>query len=214
MGWSGWTSRPGTIRRTHALTNVFGFHPLAIRDSINRNQVPKVHRYPDHFFVVLHAPQPGAHGHVHYVELDQFIGGRYLVTVHGPVNPAIDPSTAMVEVNAVLGRLESGKLLPGTGFELSFKLLAALTARMRNIHRRVDQGRLEARAASHRWPPRRPGSVSRRDVPGPARSAHGRHDGGVEPRGVRPDGHHRGLRRRQGAGSPARRGRSVPAPDA
>ena len=115
----------------HALTNVFGFHPLAIRDSINRNQVPKVHRYPDHFFVVLHAPQPGAHGHVHYVELDQFIGGRFLVTVHGPVNPAIDPSTAMVEVNAVLGRLESGKLLPRNGFELSFALLAALTARMR-----------------------------------------------------------------------------------
>lgn len=114
-----------------ALTTIFGFHPLAVRDSMNRNQVPKVHRYVDHFFVVLHAPQSGAHGHVHYVELDQFIGSRYLVTVHGPVNPAIDPSTAMVEVNAVLGRLESGKLQPVTGFELSFALLAALTARMR-----------------------------------------------------------------------------------
>lgn len=59
-----------------ALTTIFGFHPLAVRDSMNRNQVPKVHRYEDHFFVVLHAPQSGAHGHVHYVELDQFIGGR------------------------------------------------------------------------------------------------------------------------------------------
>lgn len=68
---------------------------------------------------------------MHYVELDQFIGGRYLVTVHGPVNPAIDPSTAMVEVNAVLGRLESEKLQPGTALESSFALLAALTARMR-----------------------------------------------------------------------------------
>ncbi|HEY5855104.1 MAG TPA: CorA family divalent cation transporter [Aldersonia sp.] len=114
-----------------AFTTVFGFHPLAVRDSMNRNQVPKVHRYTDHFFVVLHAPQSGARGHVHYVELDQFIGGRYLVTVHGPVNPAIDPSTAMVEVDAVLGRLESGRLQPGTAFELSFALLAALTARMR-----------------------------------------------------------------------------------
>ncbi|MEU7767032.1 magnesium transporter CorA family protein [Nocardia sp. NPDC049190] len=113
------------------LTTLFGFHPLAVQDSMNRNQVPKVHRYADHFFVVLHAPQSGAHGHVHYVELDQFIGGRYLVTVHGPLNPAVDPSTAMVEVNAVLGRLESGRLRPGTGFELSFALLAALTARMR-----------------------------------------------------------------------------------
>ncbi|MBC2637982.1 MULTISPECIES: magnesium transporter CorA family protein [unclassified Rhodococcus (in: high G+C Gram-positive bacteria)] len=114
-----------------AMTTIFGCHPLAVRDSRDRNQVPKVHRYENHFFVVLHAPQSGAQGHVHYVELDQFIGSRYLVTVHGPVNPAIDPSTAMVEVNAVLGRLESGKLRPGTGFELSFAVLAALTARMR-----------------------------------------------------------------------------------
>ena len=56
------------------LTTIFGFHPLAIRDSANRNQVPKIHRYDDHLFLVLHAPQPGAGGHVHYVELDQFIG--------------------------------------------------------------------------------------------------------------------------------------------
>ncbi|MGW5153666.1 hypothetical protein [Rhodococcus koreensis] len=26
----------------HALTDLFGFHPLAVRDSMNRNQVPKV----------------------------------------------------------------------------------------------------------------------------------------------------------------------------
>ncbi len=127
-----WVDIPTWDEQAHdALTTVFGFHPLAVRDSEHRNQVPKVHRYVDHFFVVLHAPQSGAHGHVHYVELDQFIGTRYLVTVHGPVNPAIDPSTAMVEVNVVLGRLESGKLRPGTAFELSFALLAALTARMR-----------------------------------------------------------------------------------
>ena len=74
--------------------------------------MPKIHRYDDHLFLVLHAPQPGAGGHVHYVELDQFIGERYLVTVHGPLNPAVDPAAAMVEVNAVLGRLASGKLKP------------------------------------------------------------------------------------------------------
>jgi Mg2+ and Co2+ transporter CorA len=113
------------------LTTTFGFHPLAIRDSANRNQVPKIHRYDDHVFVVLHAPQPGAGGHVHYVELDQFIGERYLVTVHGPLNPAVDHSAAMVEVDAVLGRLNSGKLKPDKAFELSYALLTALTARMR-----------------------------------------------------------------------------------
>jgi len=113
------------------LRTTFGFHPLAIRDSANRNQVPKIHRYDDHLFLVLHAPQPGVGGHVHYVELDQFIGERYLVTVHGPLNPAVDPSAAMVEVNAVLGRLTSGKLKPNKAFELSYALLTALTGRLR-----------------------------------------------------------------------------------
>ena len=113
------------------LSTTFGFHPLADRDSANRNQVPKIHRYNDHLFLVLHAPQPGAGGHVHYVELDQFIGERYLVTVHGPLNPAVDQAAAMVEVNAVLGRLTSGRLKPDRAFELSYALLTALTGRLR-----------------------------------------------------------------------------------
>src|SRR6478736_2020791 len=113
------------------LTTTFGFHPLAIRDSANRNQVPKIHRYDDHVFLVLHAPQPGAGGHVHYVELDQFIGERYLVTVHGPMNEAVDPAAARVEVDTVLGRLASGKLKPNKAFELSYALLTSLTARLR-----------------------------------------------------------------------------------
>ena len=44
------------------LHDVFGFHPLAIRDCAQRNQVPKVHVYPDHVFLVLHAPQAGPQG--------------------------------------------------------------------------------------------------------------------------------------------------------
>ena len=50
-------------------------------------------------------PPAGVAGHVHYVELDQFIGPHYLVTVHGPLNPAVDPPP-QVEVDAVLHRLE------------------------------------------------------------------------------------------------------------
>ena len=72
------------------LSEVFGFHPLAIRDCVERNRVPKVHGYGDHALIVLHAPERGQRGHVHYIELDQFIGRNYLVTVHGPINPAVD----------------------------------------------------------------------------------------------------------------------------
>src|SRR5674536_62367 len=84
------------------LSDVFGFHPMAVQDCVERNRVPKVHAYADHVFVVLHAPERGDRGHVHYIELDQFVGPHYLVTVHGPVNPAVKPTVALRETRAVL----------------------------------------------------------------------------------------------------------------
>jgi Mg2+ and Co2+ transporter CorA len=66
------------------LSEVFGFHPLAVQACVERNAVPKVQAYRDHIFVVLHAPELGKGGHVHYVELDQFIGPRYVVTGSPP----------------------------------------------------------------------------------------------------------------------------------
>jgi magnesium transporter len=114
------------------LTDVFGFHPMAVQDCVRRNPVPKVHVYPDHVFVVLHAPEAGKGGHVHYVELDQFVGQRYLVTVHGPVNPAVAPAAALVETDAVAARLDGGRFLPASGPELSTAVVSALTGRMRD----------------------------------------------------------------------------------
>ncbi len=111
------------------LSEVFGFHPLAVRDCVERNRVPKVHAYPDHVFVVLHTPEQGKGGHIHYVELDQFVGPRYLVTVHGPVNPAVDPEVALRETRAVLQRVEAGRVRPASSFELSYAIVSALTRR-------------------------------------------------------------------------------------
>ena len=113
------------------LGDVFGFHPKAVQDSVHRTPVPKVHVYADHVFVVLHAPESGAGGHVHYVELDQFVGARYLVTVHGPVNPAVDPAAARVETDAVAARVDAGRLHPTSGRELSTAIVSALTGRLR-----------------------------------------------------------------------------------
>src|SRR5215217_3095632 len=84
------------------LREVFGFHPLAVQAYVERNAVPKVRAYRDHIFVILHAPELGTGGHVHYVELDQFIGPRYVVTVHGPVNPAVTEEAALRETHALL----------------------------------------------------------------------------------------------------------------
>ena len=72
-----------------SLADLFGFHDLALRDILQRNHLPKLHAYPDHLFVVLHAPERADAGHVHLIELDQFIGKRYLVTTHGPLGHGV-----------------------------------------------------------------------------------------------------------------------------
>jgi Mg2+ and Co2+ transporter CorA len=108
------------------LSEVFGFHPLAVRDCQERSQVPKIHAYSDHMFLVLHAPERGQGGTVHYVELDQFVGPGFVVTVHGPLNPAISQEVALRETRAVLRRLESGRLRPTSSFELSYAIVSAL----------------------------------------------------------------------------------------
>lgn len=115
-----------------ALTDRFGIHPRAAGDSAKRNPVPKVHRYRDHLFVVLHAPQRGARGHVHYVELDQFIGDGWYITVHGPLNPKVPPEAARVETGAVTRRLAAGRFHPRSAHELSFAVVSALSARLRD----------------------------------------------------------------------------------
>jgi len=132
------------------LTDVFGFHLLAVRDCAERNSVPKVHRYDDHVFVVLHSPHEGAAGHVHYIELDQFVGPGYVVTVHGPLNPAVDPDVALIETRSVLKRLETGRLRPTSPAALSFAIVTALSNRLRDYVARLtkDVWRLEQRVTA------------------------------------------------------------------
>ena len=123
-----WVDVPVPDERAETmLREVFGFHPLAVRDAMERNHVPKLHAYRDHVALVLHAPERGEGGHVHYVELDQFIGPGYLVTVHGPLNPKAPPEAALRETGAVLRRIRSGRLRPSTPFELSYAIVSSLT---------------------------------------------------------------------------------------
>jgi Mg2+ and Co2+ transporter CorA len=111
------------------LADMFGFHDLALRDIVERNHLPKLHAYPDHLFLVLHAPEPGETGHIHLVELDQFIGHRYLVTTHGPVAPDVTDEIALREARHVADRLRSGRLTVETPFELSYAMVSAVAHR-------------------------------------------------------------------------------------
>ena len=79
--------------------------------------------------------------------MDQFIGDRYLVTVHGPLSAAADPAAARVEVDALARRLESGKLRPQHGYEMSYALVSTVAGRLRAFTARLtaDMWNLEYR---------------------------------------------------------------------
>ena len=85
--------------------------------------MPKFHPYSDHVFVVLHAPERGEHGHVHYVELDQFIGPHYLVTVHGPTNPAVPAHVPLRDTTLVWERIRDGRRHAWTPMEISHAIV-------------------------------------------------------------------------------------------
>jgi magnesium transporter len=127
--WVDFAQANGTAR--DVLDAEFGFHPLAIRDCFEPTPVPKIHAYPDHLFLVLHAPLAGRGGHVHMHELDQFIGRRYLVTVHeSPSDGDVPAEDALRETSLVLGRIDAERFAPATPAELSYSIVAALVRRM------------------------------------------------------------------------------------
>ena len=129
-----WVDLPAEDQQLeHLLTEVVGAHPLVVDACRQRNHVPTVHGYPDHVFVVLHAPFAGDAGHVHLLELDQLVGRRYLVTVHGPVNPVVDPGEALRETEAVRRRIEKGSFRPASPAELSYAIGSAVVRRQRSL---------------------------------------------------------------------------------
>ncbi|TMA35037.1 MAG: magnesium transporter CorA family protein [Deltaproteobacteria bacterium] len=129
------------------LADVFHFHPLAIRDCTKRCHIPKLHTYPDHLLMILHAPEPGPEGHIHLLELDYFASHRYLVTVHGPVNPEVPLEKALRETRAVARRLLDGRFAPNTPAELSHALVSLIAARMESF---VDDLTRKVASLEHR----------------------------------------------------------------
>lgn len=111
------------------LQGVFGFHRVAIRDCVERNHVSKMHVYPDHVFTVLHAPEVGERGHVHYVELDQFVGRNYLITVHGPLNASVPSDVALIDTADVLRRIEKKHFAISSAAELSHWVVSSMIRR-------------------------------------------------------------------------------------
>lgn len=81
------------------LDDVFGFHPLAIEDTIQYQQRPKIESYnhvgdahnTGYFYMVIHGPDLRTFKEdVRTKELDIFVSERYLVTIHEEGMSSID----------------------------------------------------------------------------------------------------------------------------
>jgi magnesium transporter len=95
------------------MRDVFHFHPLAIEDTRNMRQRPKVEEYADYLFLILN-PVGMQEDDPLFCELDVFVGQNYVVTVHKTEEPVI------AEVRR---RLDRGVALPMTPSFLLYMLI-------------------------------------------------------------------------------------------
>ena len=99
------------------LREIFGFHPLALQDSEQFHQRPKLDNYDDYIFLVFYgAWDDGTEGPGLLREVHMFVSGQYLITIHR------DPVPALVEQREEL----DGRLLHSEQF-LLYRVLDALT---------------------------------------------------------------------------------------
>jgi len=66
----------------------YPFHKLNLEDCVSKLQIPKIDRYEDHIFVILHFPTPDKEKGFLFSQLAIFISSEYLVTIHhGDMKP-------------------------------------------------------------------------------------------------------------------------------
>ncbi len=100
-----------TREKMNMIGEKFSFHELNIDDCLSKFQLPKIDRYDDHVFVILHLPTGGRDMKVPKIsQLSIFIGANYLVTVHqGDLKPLVE----MFQLCHNINNLEQRQLLMG-----------------------------------------------------------------------------------------------------
>ena len=149
-GWL-WLDIPEPDEETgRLLREVVGTHPAAIQDTLERNHVPRLHVYGRTLLLIMHRPEAGAGGHMHYLELDQLIASNYLITSHGPRNPAVPLERLLVETEELAERMLSGRFVPSGPWAASHRIVTGLIiGEERSVNQLAREvGRLEKRVMS------------------------------------------------------------------
>jgi magnesium transporter len=64
------------------LREVFGFHPLALEDTLKRGQRPKLDDFGEFMFLVYYGVEESAEAEPEPIEVHAFLSGGYIVTTH------------------------------------------------------------------------------------------------------------------------------------
>lgn len=95
----------------HLLENIFHFHPLAIEDSHNQRQRPKVEEYPTHLFAILNPISTNfTEENLFFRELDIFIGKNYIVTIHVKFEACIQETRQRLDEACLQHAISAGYL--------------------------------------------------------------------------------------------------------
>ncbi|MFN8528046.1 MAG: magnesium/cobalt transporter CorA [Anaerolineae bacterium] len=78
------------------LRDTFKFHPLAIEDTLNERQRPKVEEYENHLFGILNGVD-FVENALHFREIDVFVGSNFIVTIHDTDEPLVDSAVKRVD---------------------------------------------------------------------------------------------------------------------
>ncbi|MGH9894801.1 MAG: CorA family divalent cation transporter, partial [bacterium] len=128
-----WLDLPACDDAAAELLADFGFDHSSIQACRQRSHLPAYHRTRDYWFVLTHRPLIGRAGHVHLLQLEQFIREDALITLHGPHNPDVDHAELGRETQDLRRRLDSGELLPKSPSGLSHVLMSSLAREISTV---------------------------------------------------------------------------------
>lgn len=105
-----WTNiQKPTYSDMTVLGQKYPFHRLNLEDCLSKIQIPKIDRYQDHTFVILHFPTPDKEKGFIFSQLAIFIGTDYLVTIHhGDLKP-LEELFAMCKIDERQRQVIMGK---------------------------------------------------------------------------------------------------------
>jgi magnesium transporter len=129
----------------------FDFHALDLEDVLSRNQRPKIDKYEDYLFIVLHFPifDPSV-GRLGTGELDLFVGPGFLITIPNqplqPVEYLFERCRSKEELREQLFSRGSGYLLyriVDDAFDYCFPMLRKIGNKLDALEDDIFEGRAE-----------------------------------------------------------------------